>query len=112
MLSIATPAASGICAYIASLRAQLAAGLPSSCLPPGLASVPSPFGPRATSMNAVDRIPERAIVPAMVAAPAWSAVSMADGYWRIQKTGVGVMLGGLAVFLLAWWVARRPRTPE
>ena len=45
-------------------------------------------------------------------APAWSAVSVADGYWRIQKIGVGVMLAGLAVFVVAWWVARRPRTSE
>ena len=40
-------------------------------------------------------------------APAWSAVEIANGYWRMQKIGVGVMLAGIAVFVLAWWVARR-----
>jgi small-conductance mechanosensitive channel len=45
-------------------------------------------------------------------APAWSAVEIANGYWRIQKIGVGVMLAGIAVFVLAWWVARRAVTPE
>jgi len=44
-------------------------------------------------------------------APAWAAVSVADGYWRIQKIGVAVMVAGLVVFVAAWWVARRPRTP-
>jgi small-conductance mechanosensitive channel len=40
-------------------------------------------------------------------AEAWTAVAMADRYWRIQKIGVAVMLAGIAVFVLAWWVARR-----
>ena len=40
-------------------------------------------------------------------APAFSAVSIADGYWRLQKIGVVVMVAGVAVFVLAWWVARR-----
>lgn len=45
-------------------------------------------------------------VPA-AGAPPWSAVSLADGYWRLQKIGGWVMLAGLAVFLVAWWVAGR-----
>jgi small-conductance mechanosensitive channel len=43
-------------------------------------------------------------------APAWAAVSMADGYWRWQKVGVGLMLAGIVVFVAAWWVARKRRT--
>ena len=39
--------------------------------------------------------------------PLWSALRMADGYWRLQRVGVGLMIGGVAVFALAWWVARR-----
>lgn len=38
--------------------------------------------------------------------PAFAAVSLADGYWRLQKIGVGLMLAGVAVFVLAWWAAR------
>lgn len=38
--------------------------------------------------------------------PAWGAVSIADGYWRLQKIGTGLMLAGVVVFVLAWWVAR------
>ena len=38
---------------------------------------------------------------------AWAAVEVANGYWRLQKIGVGVMVAGVAVFVLAWWVARR-----
>ena len=38
--------------------------------------------------------------------PAWSAVAVANRFWRLQKIGAGVMLAGLAVFVLAWWVAR------
>lgn len=38
--------------------------------------------------------------------PLWAAVDMADGYWRLQKVGSGLMLAGVAVFILAWWVAR------
>jgi small-conductance mechanosensitive channel len=40
-------------------------------------------------------------------APAWAAISMADGYWLWQKIGVGLMLAGVAIFVAAWWVARR-----
>jgi hypothetical protein len=40
-------------------------------------------------------------------AGAWATVAVADGYWRLQKTGVGLMVAGVAVFVLAWWVARR-----
>ncbi|MGD8602586.1 MAG: hypothetical protein PVF19_14640 [Gemmatimonadota bacterium] len=39
-------------------------------------------------------------------APLWSAVGVADGYWRLQKVGGGLMIGGVAVFVLAWWTAR------
>jgi hypothetical protein len=38
--------------------------------------------------------------------PAWGAVSVADGYLRLQRIGSGLMLAGVAVFVLAWWVAR------
>jgi hypothetical protein len=38
--------------------------------------------------------------------PAWGAVSVADGYLRLQRIGSGLMLVGLAVFVMAWWVAR------
>lgn len=41
--------------------------------------------------------------------PAWAAVTMADGYWRLQKIGVVLMLAGVAVFVAAWWVARSRR---
>lgn len=37
----------------------------------------------------------------------WAAVRMADGYWRMQKIGTGLMVAGVAVFVGAWWVARR-----
>jgi hypothetical protein len=40
-----------------------------------------------------------------------SAVSVANGYWRLQKIGAGLMMGGQAVFVLAWWVARRRAKP-
>jgi len=40
-------------------------------------------------------------------AAAWAAISVADGFWRLQKIGVGFMLAGVAVFVLAWLVARR-----
>ncbi len=43
--------------------------------------------------------------------PAPSAVSVANGYWRLQKIGVGLMIAGVAVFVLAWWVARRRPAP-
>lgn len=39
----------------------------------------------------------------------WAAVRLADEYWRLQRIGTGLMLGGLAVFLGAWWVAGRAR---
>lgn len=41
--------------------------------------------------------------------PPWAAVRMADGYWRLQKMGVALMLAGVGVFVLAWWTARRAR---
>lgn len=40
-------------------------------------------------------------------AGAWAAVAVADGYWRLQKIGVGLMLAAIVVFVVAWWVARR-----
>jgi hypothetical protein len=39
----------------------------------------------------------------------WAAVQLADGYWRLQKIGTATMLAGLAVFVVAWWVAGRAR---
>lgn len=44
-------------------------------------------------------------------APAWSAVAVANGYWRLQKIGTGLMIAGVAVFVIAWWVARKARSP-
>jgi len=47
-------------------------------------------------------------------APFGTAIAVADRYWLIQKIGVGVMLAGIATFVLAWWVARaakRTATP-
>jgi hypothetical protein len=41
--------------------------------------------------------------------PAWGAVEIANVYWRLQKIGSGMMLAGVAVFVIAWWVARRVR---
>lgn len=40
-------------------------------------------------------------------APAWAAVAVADGYLRVQWVGAALMVAGLGVFVLAWWVARR-----
>lgn len=42
-----------------------------------------------------------------VGSGAWAMVKVADGYWRLQKIGTGLMVAGVAVFGLAWWVARR-----
>jgi hypothetical protein len=39
--------------------------------------------------------------------PAMSAVAVADGFWRLQKIGTALMITGVAVFVLAWWLARR-----
>jgi hypothetical protein len=41
---------------------------------------------------------------------ATSAVAVADGFWRLQKIGTWMMIAGVAVFVLAWWAARRART--
>lgn len=38
---------------------------------------------------------------------AWAAVQLADRYWLMQKVGATVMLAGIAVFVVAWWVAGR-----
>ena len=40
-------------------------------------------------------------------AKAMAAVEFADGFWRMQKVGVGLMLVGIGVFVAAWWIARR-----
>jgi hypothetical protein len=45
-------------------------------------------------------------------APAWSAVAVANEYWRLQKIGTGLMAAGVSVFVAAWWVARRARAAE
>lgn len=52
-------------------------------------------------------------VPAFVPDPGgepWAAMRMADGYLRLQKIGGGLMFVGIAVFVAAWWTARRPST--
>jgi len=36
-----------------------------------------------------------------------AAVAHADGFLRLQHIGVGLMLIGVGVFGLAWWMARR-----
>lgn len=36
----------------------------------------------------------------------WAAVQVADGYWRLQQVGTGLMMAGVAVFVAAWWTAR------
>jgi hypothetical protein len=42
----------------------------------------------------------------------WAAIGMADGYWRLQKIGTALMVAGVAVFVLAWWVAGRARQSD
>ena len=37
----------------------------------------------------------------------WASLEIADGFWRLQKIGVGLMVFGIAVFVIAWWIARR-----
>lgn len=44
--------------------------------------------------------------------PPWAAMRLADGYGRLQQVGVGLMLLGAAVFVLAWWAARRLARPD
>jgi hypothetical protein len=39
--------------------------------------------------------------------PAFAAVQLADGFWRLQRIGVALMVLGVGVFVVAWWVARR-----
>lgn len=49
-------------------------------------------------------------VPSFARAPddvLTAAVDYADGFWRLQRVGVALMLVGIAVFVLAWFVARR-----
>ena len=40
---------------------------------------------------------------------AWAAVELANGYWRLQRIGTGLMILGIGVFVCAWWVAGRQR---
>jgi len=42
----------------------------------------------------------------------WAATRMADGYLRLQWAGGALMGVGIAVFLLAWWTARRRSVEE
>jgi hypothetical protein len=35
-----------------------------------------------------------------------TAVEIADGFWRLQKIGAGLMFVGMFVFIVAWWTAR------
>ena len=37
----------------------------------------------------------------------WAALRLADGYWRLQKVGTALMVAGVAIFVAAWWAARR-----
>lgn len=39
--------------------------------------------------------------------PLWSATRLANGYLRLQHIGVALMVVGAAVFVVAWWTARR-----
>jgi len=42
-----------------------------------------------------------------------AAVEFADGFRRMERWGVAVMILGVGVFVTAWWVARRAqRQPE
>lgn len=54
-------------------------------------------------------------VPSFVPPPdaePWAAVAVANGFWRLQKIGVALMLAGIVGFVVAWWVARRALSPE
>ncbi|GMV05822.1 MAG: hypothetical protein AMXMBFR53_20990 [Gemmatimonadota bacterium] len=53
-------------------------------------------------------------LPAFVPDPAgepWAAIRLANGYVRLQGTGRMFMAAGMAVFVAAWWVARRAAAP-
>ena len=53
-------------------------------------------------------------VPGYVPEPGaepFAALRLADGYLRIQAIGGGLMLVGAALFVAAWWVARRAARP-
>ncbi len=41
----------------------------------------------------------------------WAALAYADSFRRLQWIGVGVMAAGVALFVLAWWIARRRMGP-
>lgn len=40
----------------------------------------------------------------------WAATRLANGYLRLQRAGGAAMLAGVAVFVVAWWVAGRKPT--
>jgi hypothetical protein len=49
-------------------------------------------------------------VPSYRATPeegAFATVRLADSYLRLERIGAGVMVTGIAVFVAAWWIARR-----
>jgi hypothetical protein len=39
-----------------------------------------------------------------------AATELVDGFRRMEHVGVAIMLVGIAVFVAAWWVARRVRS--
>lgn len=41
--------------------------------------------------------------------PLWAATRLANGFLRMQHLAEVLMAAGIAVFLVAWWVARRVR---
>jgi hypothetical protein len=43
-----------------------------------------------------------------VGGSAFAATELADGFRPIQHVGTALMVAGVAVFIAAWWVARRP----
>jgi len=44
--------------------------------------------------------------------PLWAATHLANRYLRLQHIGVALMAAGIAVFVTAWWAARRTEGPE
>ena len=41
-----------------------------------------------------------------------AAVQYADGFWRLQKIGVALMIVGIVIFVGAWLAARRASESE
>lgn len=41
-----------------------------------------------------------------------AAVQYADGFWRLQHIGVSLMIVGVCIFAVAWFVARRRADSE